>query len=65
MCGLAANPEDQIPLCVEAFKWHNPLSCSLSVLFFMFVCSIYLLSEALLSQPPPLPHLQLVKRWKV
>ena len=57
--------EQQIVLYVGAFKWHNPLSCSLSIIYFMLVCNLFLLCEASLSQPLPLPHLQLLKQWKV
>lgn len=57
--------EEQIVLYVGSFKWHNPLSCSLSIIYFMFVCNLSLLCEASLSQPLPLPHLQLLKQRKV
>lgn len=58
MCGLAAKPSRSDLVYVE----HDPLSCSLSIIYFMFVCNLFLLCEASLSQPLPLPHLQLLKQ---
>lgn len=60
MCGLAAKPSRSKLFYMWGLA--NDITLCPTVIYFIFVCNLFLLCEAALCQPLSLPHLQLLKQ---